>query len=331
MIDGVYPGRAHAPAWARPTLIFSIWLYLSACDDPNQHRDASTSDCCHYDAVKPPDLTTGDGRSGNSIGKECDPGTSKGCTGATTCLKVTPKVGVCALPNCALEDITTPANEDNCPTTMVGATSVTGWPTVCTRVPSAGGNFCLPKCSIQINEEPRTNPCLQFHQGLACDPVSLTYNDHSEVCLFPRCKSHADCNGGSTLPLASWCDVATGLCLPLGSKGAKVGSPCKVSTDCGTNQYCYPERKTIGGKVMVEGGYCTVVGCTYGEPWTCPSGSRCFSMGSLNALSLCLAQGCNADDPPAKDKCRDEASAGQYDCIYLDKFQVCWLAPQNSK
>ena len=329
------PGRPHLAlaVWSslQFTLLCAVLLVTMGCADTVKVDDGGPGDIGQGDAVKPPDLSSGDGGGSGNIGQECDPTSGKGCTGAATCLKVTDKVGVCSLPNCTLEDISTPATEDTCPTTKVGQDSGKGWPTVCTRVPNAGGNFCLPKCDIKTNEKPRTNPCLRFHKGLACDPVSLTYNDHSEVCLFPRCTKDTDCGNKDPLKPDSWCDQETGLCFPVGKAKAGVGAPCKVSSDCGKNQYCYPERKSSGGKVLVEGGYCTVVGCAYGAPWTCPSGSKCFSMGSLNALSLCLALGCNADDPPAKDNCRDEASAGQYDCIYLDKYQVCWLAPIKSK
>lgn len=310
-----------------------LLLVVAACGDPtNGEPDGGVHDLSLPDAVKPPDLGHRDGLGGGNIGAECDPVKKTGCKGSTVCLKVSATVGVCALPSCTLEDITTPSVEDTCPATSVGVVDAgKGLPTVCTRVPNAGGNYCLPLCSIKANQKKRTNPCLRFHKGLACDPVSLIYNDHSEVCLFPRCMKDADCGNKDPLKPDSWCDLDTGLCFPVGKAKAQVGSPCKVSADCGKNQYCYPERKTSGGKVMVEGGYCTVVGCSYGAPWTCPTGSRCFSMGSLNALSLCLALGCKADDPPAKDQCRDEASPGQYDCIYLDKNQVCWLAPQKSK
>jgi len=330
------PGQPVAVLATRFTLalcLLGLPLWFAGCGETLKPNDTGPADISQGEAVKPPDLGPDAVGGGGNIGAACDPknpGTT--CTRATVCLKVNDKVGVCALPSCTLEDITTPATEDTCPTTKVGSGEAgVAWPTVCTRVPNAGGNYCLPKCSIKSNEKPRTNPCLRFHKGLACDPVSLTYNDYSEVCLFPRCEKDTDCGNKDPLKPDSWCDKETGLCFPVGNTKAKVGSPCKVSADCGKNQYCYPERKNSKGKVMVEGGYCTVVGCAYGTPWTCPTGSKCFSMGSLNTLSLCLALGCKADSPPAKDNCRDEASAGQYDCIYLDKYQVCWLAPQKGK
>ena len=317
------------PGPVLPVVLLLCTVVATGCDESDQKLDAGGQDLGPGDAVKPPDFSASHDAGSGNIGVQCDPKTSNGCKGAATCLEVTDKVGVCALSGCTMEDITTPAVEDTCPKIATpGGGAKT--PTICTRVPDAGGNYCLPKCSIST-KTPRTNPCLKFHQGLACDPVSLTYNDHSEVCLFPRCNKDADCDNKDPWNLDSKCDVDLGLCFPVGKKGAQVGDPCKVSTDCGKNQFCYPERKSKSGKVAVEGGYCTVVGCAYGAPWTCDSNSKCFSMGSLNALSLCLALGCKADSPPEKDGCRDNASKGQYDCIHLDKYQVCWLAPQGAK
>lgn len=303
----------------------SLLLAAAACNGASPAVDAGPADTRPTDGVTPPDLSPGDGGTGN-VGHKCDPQKGTGCTGAATCLKVAPGVGVCAIPKCTLEDIATPAVEDSCPkvdTPGGGAKTQT----VCTRVPAAGGTFCLPKCQIST-KKPRTNPCAKFHKSLTCDPVSLLYNDHSEVCLFAACQKDADCAGYHPLNPDYRCDKEVGICFPLGKKGVKVGAPCKKSTDCGSGQFCYPETKTSYGTV-VEGGYCTVVGCSFGDPWVCPSGSKCFTMGTIHTLSLCLALGCQADKPPASDGCRDKASAGQYDCFYLDQHQVCWVAPKS--
>jgi hypothetical protein len=274
-----------------------------------------------------------DAGTGN-IGSPCDPATGQGCTGRAACLKLGTATGVCAISGCTVEDITTPGVEDSCP--KITSPEGTSYRTVCTRVPIQGGTYCLPECTPSTI----TNPCKRFHTGpykdkstpLSCDPASIIYNDHSEVCLLPGCSDDTDC-WKNFVERDQTCHKATGICQTKGQAGVLVGSPCKVSSDCGPAQFCYPERRDKSGRTLVEGGYCTVVGCGYADErttiWDCPSGSKCFSMGSLSTLSMCLATGCSPDKPPESDGCRDTATPGQYDCIYIDKVAVCWLAPST--
>ena len=308
-----------SPLHSAGTAIVVLALAFVCCSDDTSSVDAGVVDKGQGESVRPPDLGIKDGGGAGNIGSSCDPLKPTECVGKTSCLKLAEGLGVCTISSCTMEDISTPAIEDTCPkvTPPKGGAAVR---TICTRVPTAGGQYCLPQCSPSTS----SNPSSKFHSGLSCDPISILYNDHSEVCLLPGCTQDTDCWKAMK---DSYCHKTTGTCFTNGKSGVKVGDPCKSSSDCGPNQYCYPQRKDSQGKVMVEGGYCTMVGCKYLKPWDCPAGSQCFSMGSLNALSLCLALGCSADKPPATDGCRDETSAGQYDCIHLDKYQVCWLAP----
>ncbi len=299
-------------------------LVVCACDtddaglDAGAHRDSGTGD-----AIQPPDISATDGTGTGNIGRPCTPNAAKtGCTGKAVCLALSKTVGICAVPDCKMEDIRTAEVEDTCPSiTPPGGGAKAA--TACTTISSLKRNFCLPRCK----PDPKSNPCTKFHKELSCDPVSLLYNGHTAVCLFPRCDKDYDCGNKNPLSPDSTCHKATGTCLARGKTGAKVGDPCKVDNDCGKAQNCYPEQKNSAGKKVVEDGYCTVVGCALGDPWACPAGSKCFSMGPAGALSLCLATGCSVSKPESQDGCRDKATAGQYDCYYISKTPVCWIKP----
>jgi hypothetical protein len=264
----------------------------------------------------PPDFG-GDGRrpAGN-IGDPCVVGT--GCSGAAECLEVGPGIGVCARKGCTPENVTTAKTEDDCPMLGTGPAAVR---TVCTRIStgaSASAYFCLPKCE----PKPDANPCVGVVGArLACDPVSLLQNGWSEVCMLPACESDAECGNRNPISPDSTCDPATGTCQARGNAGVKIGAKCKTSADCGPKQFCYAERKDRDGKPMVEGGYCTIVGCGYGGPWACPADSKCVSM--AKTFTMCLATGCVLAAPPGKDGCRDGTAAGQYKCIPQDTTSVC--------
>jgi hypothetical protein len=331
----VTPGRSrYNPRLLAGLLLPALLLSYSCTSTETPEGDGGARDLGPGDAVRPPDLSVAADAGTGNIGSPCDPDTGQGCTGGATCLKIGHQAAVCTISGCTLENIATPGTEDTCPT--ITPRSGPSFRTVCTRVPIAGGTFCLPACTPSTTQ----NPCKVFHSGpykarsrpLSCDPASIIYNDHSEVCLLPGCLQDTDC-WQNALMRDQICHKPTGTCQTVGQAGVKVGAPCKVSTDCGPSQFCYPERKESGGRTLVEGGYCTVVGCNYGEAdnktsiWDCPAESRCFTMGSLNALSMCLATGCSPEKPPESDGCRDKASAGQYDCIYIEKVAVCWLAP----
>jgi hypothetical protein len=288
------------------------------------------------EAVQPPDVRTEDsGWTGTeNVGFSCDPsGDGKECTGRGVCLGVGGGVGVCTISGCTLEDVSTPIKDDNCPA-IVRSDGKGTIQSICTQVPVAASDggpssktFCLPQC----RPDPEGNSCAdldpaKINTRLACDPMTFFLNDYSEVCLFPACTRDVDCDDKDPLHPQYSCDLKTGTCRVKGTPGVKVGSPCKTSTACGPGQFCYPEHKDKSDKVVAEGGYCTIVGCKFGGPWSCPEESKCFGLGSASvSVSFCLAVGCKASSPPESDGCRDEASAGQYACTVQDKDEVCWL------
>lgn len=307
-------------------------------------------DVTRRDAVRPPDVTLGDDGipANSSLGRPCDPARdSADCTGGAVCfdphgsatgacdLNSGAGCGVCALKGCTLEDIETPSIEDDCPQMTRAGKS---YRSACARVPLATSgagkastvNLCLPTCT----PSPDSNSCAAVigHAGLACDPASIFYTGHSEVCLFAACERDSDCGNGNPVSPDSVCHKASATCGVLGAKNGTIGAPCSVSADCGPDQFCYPEQTLPSGKTIAEGGYCTLVGCkyakSYGSLWSCPGGSKCFMMGSGHAVSFCLAVGCDSSQPAAKDNCRDEAKdPTQYQCI----DSVCWIAVPSKK
>lgn len=295
----------------RGSLVLVAALAVAGCSDTNTPRgDARPPDGRVLgDGVKPPDAGIGDGGLAGNIGAVCTPG-SGSCGANGECLDVGGGVGVCSVRGCILEDLKTPASEDNCPT-LAGNVR-----TVCTTLTpkgaSSAANYCLPKCTPSEGK----NSCAGLVSApLACDPVSLLQNGWSEVCMLPACKVDSDCGNRNPIDPDSTCDVTTGTCRVRGVTGVKIGSPCRTSTECGPGQFCYAERKDPAGKTIAEGGYCTVIGCSYGDPWTCPTGSACVVLGVAKAFSYCLATGCSDTAPAASDGCRDEASPGQYACV----------------
>ncbi|MFH1131026.1 MAG: hypothetical protein V1754_06805 [Pseudomonadota bacterium] len=281
------------------------------------------------DSVLPPDSQSIQ-ESGTtlSIGAPCDVNSGAGCKSEEVCLDVGQNKGVCALPGCTMEDITTSLPEDDCPS---GA--------ACVRVAVNGGvggeeeiSVCVPTCKPSSVE----NPCAKFGSQLSCDPRSIFLTGYAEVCLFPACVNDSDCPGASVLdPGAADCDQEIGVCFTNGTPGGDISSPCLVSKDCGKGQVCFRAQSTFNaqnasqqGTPDVVGGYCTIVGCSYGGLWECPSNSSCFYIGSTQDISLCLAIGCDASAPEEKDGCRDETPGGPYSCLSVEKQSVCWLKPE---
>jgi hypothetical protein len=321
-----FTGYTAPPLRLRCALLLVIAsVPLSACSSKGQGGDARGDlDRGIGEGIKLPDLQRGDGIrwTGNeNVGASCDPATGTGCKPQAVCLDVGSGAGVCALPGCTIEDLSTPAIDDNCPTLQLKSGGKLR--TVCTRGPTASGGqtYCLPACT----PDPSRNDCqfkdAELSKKLACDPLSLLLNDHAEVCMFPACTKSSDCGNRNPLDPDATCDLTTGTCQVIGKLDVKVGAPCKLSTDCGAGQHCYPERKDAAGKVQIEGGYCTIVGCRYGGLWTCPAESKCFTIGSTGAtVSLCLATGCKLSE-----SCRPGTAAGQYACTLLAGENVCWI------
>jgi len=266
-----------------------------------------------------PDLDESDGSPVPlHIGDPCTPEAHQ-CGIGQVCLRLKEGSGVCTLPNCTMELIETSQREDSCPEGSA-----------CTEVSIVGplgyeyGRFCLRVC------EPVTdhNPCAEHHPDLACSPASIFATGHTEVCGELACNSDLECNLGNPMDPNASCDTTLNLCFLRGTPEADIGSPCKASTECGEGQYCLPEARQ-GDVVYLPGGYCTKVGCRYGGPWACPEGSACYSLGAAQALSLCMATGCDPKAPEESDGCRDESSpADAYECLVIDAEGVCWQPPE---
>ncbi|MCA9669332.1 MAG: hypothetical protein KC503_27240 [Myxococcales bacterium] len=307
----------------RPSLVALLscaLLSLAACENNgNTNPDARDG---LGEGVTPPPLEGGADALSGRLGSPCNVADGSGCVDGTTCLDVGLGVGVCVIPGCTIEDIETPGREDDCPP---GA--------ACARVPirlSDGTTRVETYCLRTCVPDPDRNSCAESSNNgqLACDPASVLFTGHAEVCLFPACKGAGDCGNNLT---DYRCDDKTKTCFGVGKPNVPVGSPCKVATDCGPDQFCLAERE-IGGTTKVSGGYCTIVGCKHAPmadpqgPWHCPANSRCYSLGRSEAVSLCLATGgCDPKAAPEKDGCRDEAAVGQYQCLEVGGTGVCWL------
>lgn len=302
------------------TLVLALLLapaslsLLAGCPDTKVAVDASVRDAMPGEAIDPPDLGRPDGFTG-LVGKKCDPAGPNICSGDSLCFNVGRNIGVCAIPDCTLEDPATSQREDNCPTgTACGQVSVSG---------DAGykrRTFCFAMCTPQVD----ANPCAAIHPDLSCDPSTILLTGYTEVCAAPGCHQDTQCGTGQPLDPKAVCDTKTNICFSDGKKDATVGDPCWVSQDCGKDQFCYPELAGAG-KPKVLGGYCTKLGCKYEGRWSCPSNSKCFQLGAGQAVSICLATGCDTKADPLSDGCRDEAPAGAYDCFKIGDDAVCWI------
>jgi hypothetical protein len=291
----------------------------------NQPADGLAPDLgVSQDGVRPPDLSAAQdaGKRGN-VGKPCED--NEACEGDATCLKVAQGVGMCAIPDCTTDPV------DDCPIITWLSTRRRS---VCTtlQVKRTGGGlqtvkYCLPECTASAER----NTCAEINPALTCDPVTMLLNGHAEVCVAPACQSNTSCTNDPLHP-GGTCDAKSQTCLEGGKVGVTVGSPCGDSTECGPGQFCLPQQvESDTGKVFLAGGYCTIIGCSHYGIWTCPSGSKCFLLGSNQAISLCLAVGCNPKANQGEPTgCRDNAPAGQYACTLFKDLDgsdngVCWV------
>lgn len=303
------PRRAHL-------LLCGLALFCG-CPDDGTRGDAG--DLGASDALSQPDLRPRrDGLIKGEVGSRCDV-SAGGCDGKAVCVDLRAGLGVCVIPGCTLEDPRTPRREDNCPAG-----------TACARItlkPSGSGagerNVCLRRCSPDEADK----PCDRWNPSLSCDPASILLTGYTEVCGAPTCNTDEDCGNRDPFDPDSRCDETTGVCLSRGSASVKIGAPCTSGAQCGPGQHCLPEQSAaIAGRV--RGGYCTIIGCRYGDPWACPSGSRCVGLASATGPSLCLATGCDPTAAPAKDGCRDKSSG--YRCYALGDDPVCWVETPSS-
>ena len=296
-------------------LCFSA-LILSGCPSNGGTGDGGPSN----DVLRPPDLKPGgDGNAPANIGGPCDVTTGDGCEEPAACLSVGLGVGVCTLVDCTLEDTATSQREDSCPSDAA-----------CAKISVAGDNgsiedknFCLPKCVPSSTE----NPCASTNSGLACSPVSVLLTGYTEVCVVPACKKDADCGSGGDLNPNATCETSIGVCFGKGLQNVPVGALCSASNQCGPGQFCYQHSNSATGKTVA--GYCTVLGCVHGGLWQCEGQSGCYSFGATNALSLCLATGCDDKAPPDSDGCRDDPADDNYRCYRIGEKSVCWLNLAN--
>jgi hypothetical protein len=316
---------------AKVVLLSGLALGVIACSTKSAVVDGGRDGSMVRDGIVPPDLGARDGLRGGNVGAPCSTNTGEGCTGQAECLGVTADVGMCAIPDCTMEDLETPAIEDDCPALAAG-------PSVCTliQVQSGDGGFkearyCLPQCSAKATE----NACAAVNPALTCDPVTMLLNGHAEVCLMAACPA-APCSNDPIKPPTT-CDTPSATCQVTGKQDAKIGSPCLVSSDCGQGQFCLPETTDKSGATVLAGGYCTIIGCEHGDSknpnlWTCPRDSKCFTVGKL---SLCLAVGCEWKAQPGQTGCRNDAPTGQYTCTLYkvdgNDVGVCWINVSTQK
>lgn len=295
-------------------------VLTSACDNQTtQPPDGFQPLDAGGDAVVAPDFGKGDGgEPRQSIGGRCNPETPR-CAAGQLCLDLGGGVGVCTIGDCTLEDNETSQREDSCP-------QYTACAEVAVEGPSGYEHrtFCLWVCEPMADQ----NSCAARHPGLACAPASILATGYTEVCGALACKTDLDCNPGAPTDLKAYCNTENNLCVRHGKADAVIGGACRSSSDCGEGQYCLAEVQE-GDRTYLPGGYCTRVGCRYGEPWACPEGSGCYSFGAVQAISLCLATGCDPSKEAAYDGCRDEAvPAEAYDCLAVDEEGVCWQQPK---
>ncbi len=296
---------------------------------PDQHVLPPDQHLLPLDKYVPlPDAASGCVPFSGTIGKRCKKGTD--CGTGYTCLLTNSTDGVCTVA-CTPDNEATPlVNEDTCPQ----ASSPTG--AICGNVLLTSGsyqNYCFKKC------QPRYG-CQSCAAGMACEPSSAAFADTfgTAVCLYQgcnydsdckettgkRCASTAQCNLGETcLPWVTGgtagvcakdgvCDVASGLCKPVGGASGDVGDPCQGDTDCGPGMTCnleYDEAMDLGllekgdpctshdqccagfcnpltskcsngpdCQVQNRNGYCTITGCKHEATLagtSCPPGSEC--------------------------------------------------------
>lgn len=292
---------------------------LLACSDTPPTNDSSLPRDAGGDAIAVPDLDENDSNLPPlRIGDSCNPEGHR-CGSGQLCLALKEGVGVCALPDCTMEVPDTSTREDSCPEA-----------TACTEISIEGPGgyeyrtFCMRTCE----PTPDGNPCAEHNKYLACSPASILATGYTEVCGVLACSSDVECSPGTPTAPKATCNTAVNLCFADGDPNAKIGSPCRDSTECGAGQICLPEIRD-GGKIYLPGGYCSKVGCRYGEPWACPVDSGCYSLGAAQALSLCMQVGCNPEAPAESDGCRDQSvPADAYDCLAVDDDTVCWQPPE---
>jgi hypothetical protein len=291
----------------------TVWALILLCSCSQDSKPiALDAGWDTADAIVAPDLHAPDrGSPPQVLGAPCIPGNANQCGSGLVCLELPSGIGVCSVKGCRKENPLTPAQEDDCP-----------FGSACGEISVLGSNSRETYCFRTCTPSATGNECAAIHPGLSCDPRSALITGNKEVCAFPACQKASDCDPANPIP-RSRCDERTQICFSLGKKDARIGDPCLTSFDCGSDQYCFPESKK-NDQTLIKDGYCTKVGCIHGGTWSCPSGSICYQLGSSEAVSLCLAAGCNPNAPAEKDGCRDQTVGGDYDCLRVGSDTVCW-------
>ncbi|MDD5308795.1 MAG: hypothetical protein PHU25_15885 [Deltaproteobacteria bacterium] len=229
---------------------------------------------------------------------------------------------------------------------------------------AAGYGLCVEKCVPSTSG----NECKASY--IKCDPQSWSFEAQFSTCLLPGCQDDTGC-GVATIECTDdetvcdtangetcqddgtgvkycvfngTCDTATGRCSWKGDADAKIGDPCKTTSDCGDNMVCFSETlsdedqdsdTTDFQKAVPRNGMCARQGCGAGNPSAAnSSGSQeteiqdrygCTMFGEcamgFNGGGLCFRR-CLPDDSNPSFTCRQPAwgtdkvldQNGDYDC-----------------
>ncbi|MFH1131362.1 MAG: hypothetical protein V1754_08510 [Pseudomonadota bacterium] len=240
-----------------------------------------------------PDLTTDTPPSPDTMPLEQNVG--EACTDGSECKPGSPNCveGICSI-TCVPDNPATAFNEDSCPDNVKQICSYV-------FVNDVEAQYCLVRCTPDEN----SNPC-PAGSDTACSPRSTYFTEDLSIaaCWIASCKTGSDCpvllatecqsDAECDTANGQFCEVESGLCaLPgncntanglcgvhtHGKADAKIGDPCKDSTECAGDQYCDREYvDDITGDVYMRNGYCTKIGCMFEATLTsaaCPAGSGC--------------------------------------------------------
>lgn len=300
-------------------LLAAAFPWLMACTAAAREAPPAVDASARLDAARPPDLALSDSTLAGAVGGPCG-GDAGACPRNAVCLRLLgADGGVCGLPGCAREDLSTARREDNCPPQ-----------TTCTTLERAlftpATTACLPSCSP-------TSGSRCALAAASCDPLSVLRTGTTPVCLTGRCSVDADCGDRDPATADVRCDADAGVCRNIGRSAVPIGARCSKDSECGAGQHCLQRWwSSLTAETTVPGGYCTVVGCRSGGSWSCPAGSACFGLGpGGSGLSACLALGCDPAANAAQDGCRDDPPGQPYLCFPVGALRACWIDPAAAR
>ncbi len=187
------------------------------------------------------------------------------------------KNGYCTSLNCAVEDPSTTAKEDDCPAGSFCAFDLLG---------KVGENFCVAMCDSNKS-------C--GSESLACDTTLLL----TGMCL-PSCGGD-DVYCTSVYGNGSKCNINTNRCEFEGDPNNILGGPCTEHNSCPPGGYCLPETlnipvpnstATMPVFLGFVGGYCTQ-SCVINDD--CGVGNICVESGLPEFGKFCMV-GCDANN-----------------------------------